>query len=326
MEKPSSLDDLEEYLRNVKENEEGVYPMTWIASTNFKPEHTFLNYMNFGQNNCAVYIHFDEQGNVLPIQPIYEDEKFLNWVDYANRWYQEGLIQKDIMAQKDDKGALFSGKAACGGVEPFEDSSLQANVPGGSFESIYFTGEQGQDAFVTDFKMWNFLCLNSKSKDPVRVTMFYDWIFADQANYDLLNYGIEGKHWIDTGNHTYDTPAGLDASLNYTFPGYVLLDNPVFDRIYEQGSEEYKKDLAFRRDVNNFTASALTGFTPNYDNIQNEMAKVGAIWAETIFALGAGVLDPDEELEGIKEKLIAAGYDKIVEEAKSQVDAYLGSN
>ncbi len=325
MEKPDSYDDLYNYLNAVVENEEGMMGMTWIASTNFKPEHTFLNYLNFGQNNAAVYIHFDEQGRVLPIQPIYEDERFLTWCEYAHQFYQEGLIQKDIMAQKDDKGAFLSGQAACAGVECFENPQLTANVPDGIIEQIYFTGEPGQNAFVADFKMWNFLCLNSKSKNPERVTRFYDWIFSGQSHYDLLKYGLEGVHWVAVGEKGYDYPTGKDASSVYTFPGYVLLDNPNFDRTYVEGTDEYKEDLSFRRNADNFIPSQLTGFTPNYENIKNEMAKVGAIWGETIFALGAGVLDPVEALPGAIRKLKAAGYDAIVEEARKQVADFLSS-
>lgn len=323
MERPDSLDTLEQYLRKVKENEPGVIPLTWTAANCLKGEHTFLNYINAGQNTCAVYVHFDEQGNVKPVKPVYEDEVFLNWCKYAHRWYEEGLIQKDVMAQKDDKGAFFSGKAACAGVEYFEESSLKANVPDGAIEQVYFTGEPGRSKIVSDFKMWNFLCLNSKSKDPVRIARFYNWIFSDQSHYDLLKYGIKDKHWADTGDKTYDRPAELTDNQNYTFPGYVLLDNPTFDRIFAQGSDDYKNDLAFKRDTNNFVPSQLTGFTPNYDGIKNEIAKVSAIWPETVFALGAGILDADTDLPEIKKKLQDAGYDKVVQEIKAQIEAYI---
>jgi len=326
MEKPDTLDEFEQYLRNVKENEKGMIPMTWVASTYVMGEKTMLNYINFGQNNAGVYIHFDEQGKVESVAPIYEDEKFLRWCRYAHKWYQEGLIQTDVMAQKDEKGAFLSGKAATANVDLQDEATLQSNVPNGTIEYIFFTGEEGQSEFVTDFKMWNFLCLNSRCKDPQRVTKFYNWIFEDQSHYDLLQYGIKDKHWVDTGNHTYDLPEGVNASQNYNFPGYVLLWNPNFDRIYAKGSDEYMQVMSFEKETKNFVRSELTGFTPNYENIKNELAKVGAIWPETILALGAGILDPEKDLATIKKKLQSAGYDKIVEEAKRQVAEFINAS
>ncbi len=326
LEKPDTLDEFEVYLRKVKENEPGMYPMTWVASNNVLGEHTMLNYINWGQNNAAVYVHFDEEGKALPVKPIYEDEQFLKWCRYAYKWHQEGLIQNDVMAQKDEKGAFISGKTACANVDTFDEASLQANVPTGTIEVIYFTGEPGQSKFISDFKMWNFLCLSTNSKDPERVTMFFNWIYEDQANYDLLQYGIKDKHWVDSGDLTYDLPEGVNAGTNYNFPGYVLLQTPKFDRLNAQGSEDYLTDNAFRKDEDNFIASELIGFTPDYSNVESEMAKVGAIWAETIFLIGAGVMDVDAELPNIKEKLQAAGYDKIYEEAKKQVEDFIAGN
>lgn len=326
MEKPNTLETFGEYLRKVKENEKNMIPLTWNASQYVIGEKTMLNYMNFGQNNSAVYIHFNEEGGVEPIRPIYEDEKYLKWVNYAHKWYKDKLIDTDVLAQKDEKGAFMSGRAASANVDLSDETKLQDNVPGGEIEYVYFTGEEGQSKFVTDFKMWNFLCLNSKSKDPERVTKFYNWVFENQAHYDLFQYGIEGKHWVNKGDHTYDLPEDVNSNQNYNFPGYVFLWNPNFDRIYAKGSKEYVKVMAFQKDASNFVRSDLTGFSPNYENIKNEMAKVGAIWAETVLVLGSGLVDPEKELPNIKEKLQAAGYDKIVEEARKQVADFLASN
>ena len=281
------------------------------------------DYYQFGQNNAGVIVPFNKDGSIGEIKPIYEYQGFIDMVKMMRKWYQEGILDKDILAQKDGKGAYLSGKAAYSNVDFVEESKLQGAVPGAKMEKADVYPDVKP---ISDFKMWNFLCLNAKCKNAERVTQWYNWIFADQSHYDLLQYGIKGKHWVDTGKGTYDLPAGVDATKNYTFPGYVLLWNPNFDRIAANSSQAMKDETAFCKNADNYIQSVLTGFTPDYEPIKNEIAKVGAIWPETIFTLYAGVVDTDKGLANAKAKLEAAGYLKIVEEAKKQINEFIAAN
>jgi putative aldouronate transport system substrate-binding protein len=314
-----SYAELEQYFLKVKENEKGMIPATWNASQFTLFMSMDASYATFGQNNANVIIPFNADGSVGEIAPIYEYKGFVDMVRMMRRWYQEGVIDKDILAQKDGKGAYLSGKAAYSNVDFVEEGKLQAAVPGARMEKadVYPDAKP-----VSDFKMWNFLCLNAKAKDAERVARWYDWIFADQSHYDLFEYGIKGTNWVDTGKGTYDLPKGMDAAKNYVFPGYVLLWNPNFERIAASSSKNMKEETAFCKNPANYVQSALTGFTANYDPIKNEIAKVAAIWPETIFTLYAGVVDPDKGLAEAKKRLEAAGYLKIVAEAKKQISAF----
>jgi putative aldouronate transport system substrate-binding protein len=317
-----SYAELEQYFLKVKENEKGMIPATWNASQFTLFMSMDPDYYNFGQNNANVLIPFNTDGTLGEIKPIYEYQGFIDIVKMMRRWYQEGILDKDILAQKDGKGAYLSGKAAYSNVDFVEEGKLQAAVPGAKMEKadVYPDAKP-----ISDFKMWNFLCLNAKAKDPERITRWYNWLFADQAHYDLFQYGIKGTNWVDTGKGTYDLPKGMDATKNYVFPGYVLLWNPNFDRIAATSSKAMKEETAFCKNPANFIQSSLTGFTPDYEPIKNEIAKVAAVWPECIFTLYAGVVDPDKGLALAKAKLEAAGYLKIVDEAKKQTSAFLAA-
>jgi putative aldouronate transport system substrate-binding protein len=179
---------------------------------------------------------------------------------------------------------------------------------------------------VSDFKAWNFLCMNSKTKDPSIVTRWYDWIYADQANYDLIGLGIEGKHWVDKGNFTYDIPEGIDATQNYRFPGYVLIWNAKFIKTSAQWPEGYTALRAIEADGDNFVMSELAGFNADLSAVEDEVAMVSAIFPETIFTLTAGVIEDTEAgLANAKKQLEAAGYLKVVEEAQRQVKEFLAN-
>lgn len=324
LQKPKTLDDLGAYFKKVIEKEKGMTPITFNAATYCMGDDTDIANFVFGQNNAQVKIHFDENGKALPVVPIYEDPYFIDWAKHVYQWRQEGLIAKDIMMQKDAKGAFISGKTACANVDLEDEEKLQANIPGGKIETIYMLKE-GQKAPST-FQMWNFLCLSTKSKDPEKVTKFYNWIFEDQAHYDLLAYGIKDKNWIDKGNKTFGFPQNVETKSNYNFPRYVLLWNPNFERISTKASEDLKADLAWKNNPKNFVGVNLIGFTPDYKGIRKEIIMVSSVWPETVFAMGAGLLNPDTDMAKIKEKLNDAGYQKIVDEAKLQIANFQSKN
>jgi putative aldouronate transport system substrate-binding protein len=322
---------MEDYLYKVHEQFPELTPITWngaqyLNGYAYDPSGEPIQTYMFGQNNVFVFTTYNEDGTIDPesFKPIYEEPLFINFARRQQQWYKDGIIDKDVMAQTDVKGALIAGKTAMG-MEYFDEPKLQANVPGAF--TVYTLPYKDTRKFVTDFKAWNFLCLNTKSKNPERVALWYDWIFADQANYDLIALGLEGKHWVDTGNMTYDLPEGVDSNKNYTFPGYVLFWNPVFIKASVQWPASYNELHEIEMDSKYFVKSQLAGFNPDYTMIETEIAQCSALWPELIFTLGAGVVsDVDSALADAKKKLEAAGYLKIVEEAKKQTAAFIAAN
>jgi putative aldouronate transport system substrate-binding protein len=321
---------MNDYLYKVHAKFPELTPITWngaqylngyVYDPTGKPIQTYM----FGQNNCFTFLVYNEDGTVDPtsFKPIYEDPLFIAYAKHQRQLYLDGIIDKDVMAQTDMKGALIAGKTAMG-MENFDEPKLQANVPGAY--TVYTMPYKDTRKFVTDFKAWNFLCLNAKSQDPERVAMWYNWIYADQANYDLLALGIQDKHWVDKGNMTFDVPAGVDPNKNYSFPGYVLLWNPVFIKAASNWPASYGELHKVEMDSKYFVKSQLAGFNPDFKPVENEVAQISAVWAECIFTLGAGVLeDVDAGLATAKTKLEAAGYLTFVEEAKKQTAAFIAA-
>jgi len=325
---PAQMDD---YYYKVKAKFPEITPITWLGSQYLngyaydpsgKPMQTYM----FGQNNCFVPVLYNADGTVDPnaIQPLYAWKPFIDFCKHQQKLYKDGIIDKDVMAQTDVKGALIAGKTAAG-MEYFDEPKLQANVPGAF--SVYTFPYKNTAKWVTDFKAWNFVCLNSKTKDPARVLAWYDWLFADQKNFDLLNYGIEGKHWVDKGNMRYDIPAGLDPNKNYNFPGYVLDWNPKFLRAMVGWPASWNELHSIEMDSKYFVKSQLAGFNPDFKPVQDEVAKCSAVFPEAIFTVGAGVVpDVDAALAHAKQELEAAGYLKIVDQAKQQIAAFIAAN
>jgi len=322
----TTVEQYEQYLTKVKENEKGIIPLTW--SGNYCIGNTGFYDVGYDITSAVSFYGvevFATGAAVEDIVPMYENKHVLEWITLARKWYKANLIEKDQMTQKDEKGSFMSGKvASIKGDYIVGDTANQmaATIPGAKVEFVTFEGKETKR--ITNFQQWNFICINSDSKDPDRAMKFINWMYQDQANYDILRYGIKDTNWVDSGDKTYDIPKGLDASKNYNFPGYALMWCPSFERTLTTSSEDDKFFYNKLRDPNQLEASILLGFTPNVDAIKNEIAKVSAVWPATILPILNGSMDISE-LPKAQKKLEDAGYLKIVEEAKKQVADYIAS-
>lgn len=72
-------------------------------------------------------------------------------VKLMRKWYKTGIIDKDILVQKDGKGAYHSGKAAYSNVDFVEEAQLQGAIPGAKMEKADVHPEAKP---VSDFKMY----------------------------------------------------------------------------------------------------------------------------------------------------------------------------
>lgn len=322
-----TVDQYEQYLTKVKENEKSMIPLTWLGNYCIGSNGFYdagYDVTLFGGNNAEVDI-FATGDKVEDIVPIYENPHVLDWIKTARKWYKAGLIEKDQMTQKDEMGAFKSGKAASikgDYIVGTISNQLNSIIPGAKVEFINFEGKDTKH--VTNFAQWNFICINANAKDSDRAVKFLNWMYQDQANYDILRYGIKDTHWVDTGDKTYDLPKGVDAAKNYNFPGYDLMWNPNFERTLATSSDDDKFYYKKLRDPNQLIASKLMGFTADLDPVKNEIAKVSAIWPSTMLPILNGSMDISE-LPKVQKKLEDAGYLKIVAEAKKQVDEFLAS-
>lgn len=324
--------EMEEYYYKVKEQFPDIIPFTWNGSNyaqfvgvwdDGRPHQVF----QFGQNNCFVQVEYELDGtvDVDKIQPIYEWQPFIDAAKRSQQWYADGIIDPDVLAQTDMKGMMNAGRTAQGSDEYFNEPLLQESAPGAwtEYSMPYIDTEYKQ---ITDFKAWNFLCLNAKAENPVRVTQWYNWIFEDQANYDLLQLGIEGIHWKLLNDGRYDYPEGVSLDSTYNFPGYVLMWNANFLRFNVNWPDTYPARHEVESDADNFIKGQLAGFTVDLTTVEDEIAKCSAVWAETIFVLSAGVVeDVDASLADAKKSLEAAGYLKVVEECKRQISEFIAS-
>jgi putative aldouronate transport system substrate-binding protein len=163
----------------------------------------------------------------------------------------------------------------------------------------------------------------SVSKHPVEAVKFIEEMNKNVDLVNLLEYGIEGKHWVwvDKANKVIGYPEGVDANN----VGYVIAGHGSFgDKrlVYLTTPEDIgvlDKDAA---DAAQAIVSPILGFVPDLSPIQNEMAQLASAAKQYCDPVDKGLVDVEPGLAECQNQLKAAGIDTIVAELQKQIDAW----
>jgi putative aldouronate transport system substrate-binding protein len=263
----------------------------------------------------------------------YKDEDPLLQYKLSQEWYQKGYFEKDILNEKDNEGKFMAGRAASytRGIDTYPGilNRFKASLPNAELGVFLYSDTVRLKTPKTegvDFKAWNFLAVPSTSKYADRVMGFMEWIFADRKNHDLLEYGIEGKHWIATGEDKYDYPPGTDPATNYNFSGFLLTWNPLMNRYAADMPDNLVTALKNAGDASNFYKRVDAGFSFVSDQVATEMAKMNDLSAY-YRAISNGVpTDLNAEVARIQRLYEEAGLEKVAAEVERQFNEFLKKN
>ena len=331
----TSYDDLERLLRAIKANESGMIPYSYPpeigvgAGRQFALADEPLLLDGLASRILQPDVNLDRKE--IRVYVVTEEPAFVDFNRRLNTWYKEGLVDLDILSRGVVVDELMhSGKAAtrqAGMMEAdtsFHDAQLKANVPEGriDYAKIDVPGKK----YVTDFMAFNFQCFNVNGANPERMMQLFNWIFEDQANYDLMQYGIEGKHWTEMADGSWDYGPGFDATNFYNFPGYTMLWNINFDRDAASLRDHEKEFLRKAKRYDSYTPSPLIGFTFDPEPVTNELAQVAAIDPETIWLLNTGTVLVADVKDDFEKRWRQAGLYRIKEEFEQQLAEFLESS
>ena len=134
--------------------------------------------------------------------------------------------------------------------------------------------------------------------------------------YNLLCYGIEGKHYNKVGENRIETikDSGYAPNKSWEFGNNfnAYLMEGQEDDIWEQTKEVNETA----------TVSKLLGFALDTEPIKSELEACNAAVEEYMYNLTAGAVDIDTKLPEFQKKLKNAGVDRMIAEVQKQVDEW----
>ncbi|HHV12375.1 MAG TPA: ABC transporter substrate-binding protein [Clostridiales bacterium] len=277
--------------------------------------------------------HYDTLGEATAIAAIadfdnptkvvsrYETEEWLESVSLLKKWYDMGLIDKDL-ANKEGAG------------EPLADSNVAT-----SFVIMNATKLSSYDTTIGDKLTYVKLsdgvistgaltqmtwAVPSSATEPEAAVKLMNMLFTDARIVNLFDYGVEGTHYVKKDDGTIGFPEGIDASTSGYYINMVqLIGNAFLAHTWEGGDpNDAAKGKAI---MENAEASPILGFSLDTSKVSDIYAQLSALCNDQYRpALVCGSAPADYQEKFIK-AMQDAGLEQYLAEAQRQLDEWLAA-
>jgi putative aldouronate transport system substrate-binding protein len=253
-----------------------------------------------------------------------ETDEFKKDAAWFRSAYVKKLLNPDVLTIKQDQfnNTLQSGNwfVSLGTVTGL--TIMQKSWPELKDADIVTVKFNPEKANVRPWGIKNCNAVPSTSKHPETGIKFLNWLYANQGNYDLFMYGVEGTQFKKVADHKRETILDDTNRPRYEQADWMM-GNLNFIRVDAGVPASVVKDLYVidKKAVN----SPASDFFFDATNVRAELANVMSQFAAAMVPVYVGVLDWNENYPAALEKMRAAGLDKVVNEYKTQLAAFSAS-
>ena len=295
-----SLEDLEPWLKLIKENEPDVTPL-YITKGFSAPQY-------FEQLVDPVGIEYEDDS--LVVKNMFETDKMKSTLETLRKYYQAGYINADSATAQDDKSVKrFVTK---GDGQPYAEvlwsKDLKYDVVASQITDSYITNASTTGSMIA---------VSKNSKNPDKAVEFLNLLNTDEYIRNLLNYGIEGTHYESVNDKQIKL---TDKASDYSV-GYYTLGNLFITKVLDNEPETKWDEFQEFNDA--AKESAVLGFKFDTSKVTNEIAAINNVLEEFKSTIYSGSVDVDEYLDKLNKKLKDQGIDRVIEEMQTQLDAWL---
>lgn len=300
--------DLEPFLQQIKENEPDIIPFG--AAKNQSPiwsayDISWNGSVTYRDNDPKTILHTD-------FEPEYEKHTAT-----MHKWFKAGYINQDAATAPDLQSVVSKGNVAV-----IQDFNLKAGGEAGSKAE-----NGGHDVVYIPTQIPTFTgvtatmnAISHTSKNPERAVMLLDLMASNADMFNLLKYGIEGKHY--DLNADGKVVAIADSPYPVGVQGWVMGNETI--GYLTDGQPDDTWELTIERNEN-AQRSPLYGFTFIGENVKTETAAMNSVLSEFGPGLQTGTLDPEVYLPKLRDALKKAGVDSFVAEQQRQLDEWLAN-
>lgn len=250
-----------------------------------------------------------------------ETPEFKKDSEFFRKAYKMGLINPDVLtfkqeqltAQLDNGNWLFL-MGTYGNVIALQKANPDFKPE--DLEVLYFNPEKQN---MRPWGIKNANAVPSTSKNPEAAVKFLNWLYADQSNYDLFMYGIEGKHFKNVGEHKKESLLDENGQTLYSHADWMT-GNINLIRVDVNTAPAQVKALwtIDETAVNSIAANFFFDAT----NVKAEYANVKTELAASIVPIYWGIQEYGKAFPAALDKMKKAGLDKVVEEYKKQFNEW----
>ena len=320
----------EPYLEFVKANYPGVYPMrTSYGMASFRSQDEGLNakdpFFRTPLNGTGWYLLYkDTENKCFKVINGFKNEELTHArarADKLHEYYKKGWIRQDIDSVMDEETEMKQKKYALwyGTYVPGSDGQSLAKYGWETVSTRISTVSIGSAAATM-------VGIGANCKHPEEAIKFIELINTDVEAYNLVSFGIEGKHYKKVGENRIELIEGSGYSPNAAwkfgnqFNAYLLPGQP--DDVWEKTIE--LNNLGCEMSKVNPDVTTL-GFTFNQEDIKSVVTKVSEVDNKYMYKKH-GSKDPATYWNQMINEADAAGNQIIIDEYQTQLDAFFAEH
>ncbi len=264
-----------------------------------------------------------DYGQSTTVENYYESDRFRELVELAREWYQAGYVSADMPTTTDNGELLMKGGNLFSYVSFSKPNAKEQFDDATGYDTTVIEMNKN---FVnsTSYNAISF-AVGSGSPDPEKAVTLLNWIASTKEANDLLNWGIEGVHWVETEDGTADYPEGVTAeSCGYHQNMGYIMPNQFNSHVWKGNSQDVweRYEAATAESIK----SKALGFVPDLTAYSDQLAALSEVSTQYIAQLTTGSVDPERGIEDFNNALYQAGLQEIMDAKQEQLDAWLAEN
>lgn len=237
-----------------------------------------------------------------------EEPDIMDQLKIIHEWYQKGIINPDAATLTE--GRVYNMWRVAQGWESAGVTSwgpqMGKDVVVQQIEKTILSNETVRGSL-------NMVSINTKYPD--KCLQLLDMVNCDTKLRDLFYYGEEGVNFEYTADgkvHKINNDWALAGYTQGSFFTVTTLDTDEFNQWDEVKALNEAAE-----------SSVMLGFTFDTNSVADQLANCREIWLRYRSEVMTGVQDPEVVVPKIKEELMKAGWQDVVDEAQRQVDAFM---
>ena len=314
-----SFDGIEPYLEMYKKDYPDDYPLKIYKVGVTSWLNALADWINQAYY-IALDIAAEGTDDQFTVKSALDIPAFGNRLRTIHSWYEKGYINPDAAVTeslpRSQASVVQSGQGWFGAETVWSNARKQA-----SYISRY------DGPFLTTYSVRGAMtAISSTSKHPVEAMKLINLMNSNEEYRTVARYGIEGKHFTtESEGIVVRTQEGMDRMNPNAYGQGTYALGPVEASPFESvpANPHQWTELVERYEKEAVT-SPIMGFTFDITPVQDECLAMASIWEQYIYELQTGTSDPDVVFPELRAKLEAVGLQKVIDEAQSQLNAFLG--
>jgi len=241
---------------------------------------------------------------------VFEQPDVMDRLRYLNRWYRDGIVNPDasVLLEPPKQLPFFHGIGWPAAATIWQTNNGVAKY---QLEKVF------GPSYSTDSIQGSMNAISSNSRYKTEALKLIELVNTDHKLRDMLAFGIEGV------NFSYVKPnvVRLLTADQWNLARYQ--QGTFFQMSTIEGDPENAWDQV-RRQNEQADSSVLLGFIFDNKAVINEVANCKAVFDKYKNELLTGASNPDVAVPAMMRDLNAAGFQKIMDEAQRQVNAFKG--